>query len=114
MDEQLQAELISILRELKNGASPAFQEILAQRVTYCWVQTAMYCTWIILSLVCVCWSERVTRGKAWVDGEQLGPRMIFGATIVFALLTTPSFLNDVFESFGEAIAPLGRVMEIMR
>lgn len=113
MNEELQREIVNILRAMKDGSPDAFKVLVEQRSLYCWGQFAFGVVLTIASaallLVCVKMAARVM--KAAGDGDAY-----FFASLVAGLAGIAGGLAGVIHlsSVSEAIAPLGRVLEILR
>ena len=111
MDE-LQKELLAILRELKEGASPAFQEIVAQRSDYCMVVAITASIAFIGAATLLAWVIRVAPRVGWDEpnGKNV-PVLLMG--ISASVVSVNSFCVAA-ENWAEAAAPLGRVLEMLR
>lgn len=109
MNEQLQKELLDILRSLKDGASPAWQVLVEQRSAYAWASFAIYALLavaavigcICLALVAVRWSEKKGSGD-----EVAAPIVASVALGLMAIICAPLAANWL----PRAVAPLGEVL----
>lgn len=116
MNEELQRELVSILRAMKDGSPEAFKVLVEQRSLYCWANVAVGLMFVlasvVLALVCAKASKRL-----WYhidndidDATPLLMTLISAGAAVFAFVVGESGLAHL----PEALAPLGRVLEVLR
>lgn len=119
MNEDLQRELLEIIRALKAGASPAWQVLVEQRAAYC-----MAAFWagmvkvgialaVLAAAVLTAWRPLVRLSDKAPLGDVV--RVIVGGLLLLAgLIALASCLTSALERLPEAIAPLGRVLEVLR
>lgn len=119
MDEDLKQELLSILRELKNGTPEAFQALVDQRVTYLWarVWTHGLVGVLCVALVACCLWRLWKEGKRadW-DVNAMNPAttiLAFGAILVFGFASFTN-LGIAACAIPDAIAPLGHILGMLR
>jgi hypothetical protein len=116
MDEDLKNELLQILREMKTGAPGAWQTLVEQRAAYCWATTiqglAVAVSGIVAASVLL---PRFVR-RIMHDDEAVFVPAIVGTVITSALSLSAVISGTIAAGthFPEAMAPLGRVLEMLR
>jgi roadblock/LC7 domain-containing protein len=118
MNEEIQKELLAILRAMKDGAPDAWSVLVDQRASYCLtlgVARALYAVMAaIVFAVAVKWTKAVFSktydGLGCPDPVVMGPAFLaLGAAVAFCVN-----LGFATDNFSEAFAPLGRVLEMLR
>jgi hypothetical protein len=105
MNEQLQKELLDILRALKDGASPAWQVLVEQRSTYHGVSALLtFLAALLLAAVAV-------RGARWALRTDDEPGQICGTLLAVAsgVCALIAFINGI-RDLPTYFAPLGQVL----
>ncbi len=115
MDEELKKELISILRAMKEGAPGAWQELVAQRSTYCLTLGIANLIVCLIAFVCI----RIgISGFKRVHKENIAENEIFlalyGIMIGLSTFTILMTLTHAITYLAEGFAPLGRILEFIR
>lgn len=127
MNEELQKELLSILRAMKDGAPHAWQTLVEQRSTYC-LTLGIVCLLIAAAGVfAVLRGLRMCRKAAEVPTEYINYssikemttaatfQMISGIVIgVAGLISVGIGAGEGINNLAEGLAPLGRVLEALR
>lgn len=115
MNEELQKELLSILRAMKDGAPVAWQELVAQRSSYC-LTLGILDTLASVALLFVSWLlSRISRGIAKRQGSDVDDWVPSAALAVLAFaLGAYWFFRVSVPAIAEGIAPLGRMLEVIR
>lgn len=109
MNEELQKELLSILREIKTGAPGAWQTLVEQRSAYCWA-IAVMC--IIISITIVIMSVLARKSALKIESSS-DREFAVGLTWALTLAAFIPFLISM-PYIAEGIAPLGKVLEILK
>lgn len=116
MNEELQRELVNILRAMKDGSPDAFRVLVEQRSMYCWGQAVLGVLMLVGTFVLFLCAKWAAKKLAPLDSgdEAAGP--LFLSTVVLSVgcvITCAFGIKHIFV-IPEAIAPLGRVLEVMR
>lgn len=114
MDEELKNELVSILRELKNGASPAFQELVAQRSTYCGTLAVSGALVALAGVVMTCFLMRFIAKNNKEISEAEIPQTLTSIAMLVGSAACLTFGIKLFSmNLAGWLAPLGRVLEFL-
>lgn len=110
MNEELQKEIISILRSMKEGSPEAFNFIVEQRSLYCWSHVALS---ILLFIGSAIFFFICLRFLGKPHKEEIYAHVF---TVITGSASFVMFLGGIIhmEYISEAIAPLGRVLEALR
>lgn len=109
MNEQLQKELLDILRSLKDGASPAWQVLVEQRSAYAWASFSIYALMAVAAVLGCIWTVRVSlrwAGKPDAGDELAAPIIASAVLGLMAIICAPLAANWL----PRAVAPLGEVL----
>lgn len=117
MNEELQREIVNILRAMKDGSPDAFKVLVEQRSMYCWSQAILGALMLVGALVlflCAKWAAKKLAALPSADDEATGPLFLSAVVLSVGCIITCAFgIKHIF-AIPEAIAPLGRVLEMMR
>ena len=115
MNEELQKELLAILRAMKDGAPVAWQELVAQRSSYC-LTLGILDTLASVALLFVSWQlSRIARRIGKRPGSDPDDWVAPAAFAVVAfVLGAFWFFRVSVPAIAEGIAPLGRMLEVIR
>lgn len=113
MNEELQREIVNILRAMKDGSPDAFRVLVEQRSIYCCGQAIVAAAGFVVGVMVLWLSSKGTCRHYNPAGPTVGTLLGIAGCIVGVVLTIAGAVH--FASFlPEAIAPLGRVLEMMR
>jgi hypothetical protein len=127
VNEELQKELLSILRAMKDGAPVAWQELVAQRSSYC-LTMGVACAALACAGIAGLWFgvRLALRGgdvpldyyeyssiKTMKTSAVLKVAFGLGAALAGAIALGVGVGNACF-FIAEGIAPLGRMLEVLR
>jgi hypothetical protein len=115
MNEELQKELLSILRSIQTGAPDAFSILIQQRAEYCSVRTTFSAFYALVGLVLIgaaaYFTKRALREEC--EGAQVGfvaAALSLGLT---GLIVTGVNLEQIGYYYAQAKAPLGQVLGML-
>lgn len=117
MNEELMREIVSVLRVMKDGSPAAWEALLQQRVAYCWMcavpslLAAVACAWMASKSWKIAAPELrkdhlLEQSDTPMFGGIIGAILFSAGTILFAVVGVACA--------AEAVAPLGRVLEVLR
>lgn len=118
MNEELQKELLAILRSMREGAPDAWHELVAQRSTYCLTTgISMLAISVIVgiigaALVWACRKGPFDEPGSYTLLTRQAAGMIVGCTTM--LCAGLVIGTSVIPMLAEGFAPLGRVLEAIR
>lgn len=117
MNEELQREIVSILRAMKDGSPDAFKVLVEQRSLYCWSQAILGGLMLVAAFVlyrCARWAAGRVAKLGGPDDEAAGPLVLAVVVLTLGcLIACGCGIGHIF-AIPEAIAPLGRVLEVIR
>lgn len=105
MNEQLQKELLDILRSLKDGASPAWQVLVEQRSAYHGVSA------LLMFLAAALFAVVAVLGARYAhNSDDEGPQIAGAGTAAIAAVAAFVFLAVGIRDLPTYFAPLGQVL----
>jgi len=114
MNEELQREIISILRAMKEGSPDAFRVLVEQRSLYCWGQAILGVLILILAIILFRIGKWASGKVALSEREEEGPFIFLVVMCSIGCIFSFGYGFNLILSIPEALAPLGRVLEIMK
>lgn len=131
MNEELQKELLSILKAMKDGAPGAWQELVSQRSTYCFTIAFTLLFMTLISILTLWKSLKATklalqapkenyRERSWDQHTQVfSKNTIFELTISLVLAAISAIvilvcLANIWYWIAEGVAPLGPMLGALR
>lgn len=117
MNEELQRELVNILRAMKDGSPDAFRVLVEQRSLYCWGQAVLGVLMLVAAYIlylCAKWSAKKLAALPSADDDAAGPLVLSLVVLGIGCIIACGFGVKYIFAIPEAIAPLGRVLEMMR
>lgn len=103
MNEELQKQLVETLKELRAGATPAFEMLVSEYGAYCWARAALAVV-VIVVMALLAW--RISRVKELQMDEDALAILLIGSVAVGIVGTTFAMVN-LFQWLPRACAPLG-------
>lgn len=115
MNEELKREVINILRTMKDGTPDSFQFLIEQRVLYFYAQVLFGVACIVCSYILY----RIARAaaiKSEMAKYENDRTMLAIAAIFIGLWSVVAMIRAMIclSYLPEAIAPMGRVLEILK
>jgi len=119
MNEELQKQMLEILKAMKEGVNPAWQELIQQRGTYCTsigiCHTSLAFLCIILMIALFAGAdknlEKDARGYLTDFGFAKAVSKISLAVVLFVVVGES--MPKGFANLAEGAAPLGRLIEML-
>jgi len=115
MNEEIQKELLSILRAMKDGAPNAWRELVEQRAAYCMISGLSWLVInVLLMLVGATMAWRCRKGPFEADCTLTVNAGGVAAGAIMVIIATAALSCAVVPMLAEGMAPLGRVLEMLR
>ena len=110
MSEDLKNEILTLLRELREGTPGTFQMLVDQRALYCGVRGLGFL--MVAAVLLVNSVVAYRRMKFAIDDEF--PQTLFAVLSCASLLGALVAADAAVALFAEAIAPLGTFVEVLK